>query len=279
MVPVVWNAMGGAFGGSLPPLQPGDPLFGHLRYIGAHLIVGAAATESVQRRARESGAALNAWVRARLEPLQLAWRRPGVDQREHVARNAVGMLWVGHPATVQGGALVMQELLARRAVLRQLVLNIEWARGGRLSNPELREVVKNHVLELLRFRPPFPILRRDVVRDTLYGTDGAGRAGGGSQLTLLILGALFDPAAQLNASCKPSEYRPGRAFREADDRYLIFGVGARQCIARDQVIETLVSALICLLELPNLRWADPWWRRMRYDGPIVSSMRLAFDSR
>ncbi len=40
--------------------------------------------------------------------------------RDAIKRNAVGLLWVGHPATVQAGALVMQELLSRRAVCQQL---------------------------------------------------------------------------------------------------------------------------------------------------------------
>ena len=273
MAPVVWQAMGGAFGAALPPLPSGDPVFLHLRNIGAHLIVGGVATEAVQRRARESAAQLTAWVQARLPALQTVWGLPGTAHREAVARNVVGMLWVGHPATVQSGALLIQELLVRPKVLRELA---ECA--AQCTDPwndaALRALFTRHVLELLRFRPPFPILRRDVPRDVRYGTDGASRAAAGTQLTALTIGALFDPAAHTGAP--PGAYDPGRVFVHAPDRYLMFGGGPRHCIASEQVVEVLVSALIGLLQLPGVKWADPWWRRMRYDGPSIASARLAF---
>ncbi|MGJ7495049.1 cytochrome P450 [Variovorax sp. RT4R15] len=273
MAPVVWQAMGGAFGAALPPLPTGDPVFLHLRNIGAHLIVGGVATDAVQRRARESAAQLTAWVQARLPALQTVWGLPGTAHREEVARNVVGMLWVGHPATVQSGVLLMQELLVRPKVLRDLA-----ERVGRCTDPwndmPLRELFARHVLELLRFRPPFPILRRDVPRDVRFGADGASRAAAGAQLTVMTIGALFDPAAHKGAP--PEVYDPNRVFVHPPDRYLMFGGGQRHCIASEQVVEMLVSALIGLLQLPGVKWADPWWRRMRYDGPSIASAQLAF---
>lgn len=273
MVPIVWQALRAAFGPALPALPAGDPMFLHLRYVGAHLIAGATATEAVQRRAMDSAAALNDWVRAHLPALQAAWAAPGAARREAVARNVVGMLWVGHPATVQSGVLMLQELLARPRVLRELAGRVRGSVDPWTDVP-LRALLARHVLELLRFRPPFPILRRDVPREVLYGADGTAKARSGAQLTLMVIGALFDPAAHVGGDA--SRYDPDRVFIDPADRYLVFGAARRQCIAPEQVVEALVSALTGLLLLPRLRWDAPWWRRLRYDGPIIASAPLAF---
>ncbi|MGR4868731.1 cytochrome P450 [Variovorax sp. LARHSF232] len=274
MVPLAWHAISGAFGAKLPPLPPGDSMLMNLRYLGAHLIVGPVATEAVQQRARDSAAEVNAWVRSHIEPLREAWSVDGMTpSREEVARNVVGMLWVGHPATAQSGALIMQELLARRGeprvkdfMARVLAHDDPW------SDAQLHGEAKGHVLEALRLRPPFPILTRDVRRDTLVGVDGSGSIDGGTRLTVMGIGAMSDPAAMRD----PQVYRPGRKFVDERDRYLMFGWGARQCPGRDPVVEILASALLGLLRLPDVAWADPWWRRMQFDGPIIRSMRLRF---
>ena len=274
MVPVAWQAISGAFGARLPQLPPGDPLLMDLRYLGAHLIVGPVATEAVQKRARDSAAAVNAWVRSNIEPLQQAWTHSGLAPgREDVARNVVGMLWVGHPATAQSGALIMQELLARWRDPKVAGF-VDRVRGhpDPWSDAGLRDEAKGHVLEALRLRPPFPILTRDVRRDTLTGADGEGRVKGGTRYTILGIGAMSDPAAMRD----PQVYRPGRMFRNVQDRYLMFGWGARQCPGRDPVVEILASALLGIVRLPRLQWGAPWWRRMQFDGPIISGMRLRF---
>jgi len=80
--------------------------------------------------------------------------------------------------------------------------------------------------------------------------------------------------AQALPGASPDRYDPGRQFLHPEDRQLVFGRGGRQCVARDHATEALTSALIGLLRLPDLGWADPWWRRMRYDGPAIASMRL-----
>ncbi|HSV57978.1 MAG TPA: cytochrome P450 [Variovorax sp.] len=275
MVPVAWQAIGGAFGAALPTLAPGDPMLLNLRYVGAHLIAGNVATEAVQARARRSAAELNAWARQHMDQLYPLWSDGGKFSRDVVARNVVGMLWVGHPATAQSGALIMQELLARRAepAIKALIERVR-THADPWNDPSLRNALKLHVLELLRFRPPFPILTRDVRRDTLYGADGKSRAQGGTTLTLMAIGAMFDPAA---TGEPPDDYVPERSsFHSEDDRFLLFGWGKRQCPGRDPVVEILAAALLGLLQLPKLDWADPWWRRLRYDGPIISSMRLKF---
>ena len=274
MVPLAWQGISGAFGARLPQLPAGGEMLMNLRYLGAHLIVGPVATEAVQKRARDSAAEVNAWVRANIEPLQQAWTHGGhAPDREDVARNVVGMLWVGHPATAQSGALVMQELLARwRDPKVAAFVNRVLRHDDPWGDAELRNEAKAHVLEALRMRPPFPILTRDVRRDTLTGAHGEGSVAGGTRYTVMGIGAMSDPAAMRD----PQVYRPGRKFRDERDRHLMFGWGARQCPGRDPVVEILASALLGIVRLPRLQWGAPWWRRMQFDGPIISGMRLRF---
>jgi cytochrome P450 len=277
MAPIAWECLRSVFSNALPALASDDPLIAHLRCIGAHLIVGGVATEPVQARAREASIALDAWVRARLPLLRTAWAPvagPAPDD-EDIVRDAVGVLWVGHPASVQALALVVLDLLRRP----------EWAalaeRARAAADPwqdvALRGDARLHVLESLRFRPPFPLLRRDVVRDGHLAARPPRRVEGGGAITLWGLGAMFDPAA--HAGSAPAEqYCPMRKWVEPDDRLLMFGHGSRRCIAREPVVEMLVSALIGLLRLPGLRFADPWWARFRGDGPAIVRMRLRFDT-
>lgn len=281
MVPLAWQAMSRAFGNLLPPIPRGDPMFMDLRYVGAHLIAGAVATEKVQARAMESAARLNAWVRSNIAGLQQDWSAGGWAgpvrpvSREAVARNVVGLLWVGHPATVQSGALLVQEIFAQRwnRELRDLVKKIQQD-SAPWTSTTLRSEVRRHVLELLRLRPPFPILHRDVPRDTLYGAEGRGAIAGGSVLTMFTIGAMSDPAAM--TGLRPCKYDPNRQFKDPGDLHFMFGQGPRPCIAQEQVVEILTSALLGLLQLPGLTWADPWWRRVCYDGPMIRELRVRF---
>jgi hypothetical protein len=274
MAPIVWRALRGCFGDALPMLAGDDPLFGHLRRVGAHLIVGSIAPEPVRADARESAAALDAWVRERLPAIQAAWGAAGAESREPVVRDAVGLLWVGHPATVQAVGLIVLELLPRKQ-WRSLSAQARRVEGDAWEDAALRTAVTDHVLEALRWRPPFPVLRRDVVRDGHVGAGRASRAAGGTTLTLFAIGAMFDPAAHAN-SPSAQKYCPARHWVDETDRHLMFGHGARQCIARDHVEQVLVSALIGLLLLPGLKFADPWWRRFHLDGPAIARLRMAF---
>lgn len=287
MTSVVWSALREAFGKAAPGIETGGThapgecpfaaLFGELRYLGAHLIVGHIAPRSVNDRAQKKARALNARVESHLASIRSAWNAKSEDDAA-TQRNAVGLMWVGHPATVQAGGLIMQELLDRPEIYDDLRHQAETLGDAVWSDEYFREQLRAHVLELLRFRPPFPILDRDVPRATEVDANGRNASlAAGSKLTLLTIGAMFDPAALQ----RPDLYWPGRpdaAFAEPEHRYLMFGLGNRSCIARHQVVETLVSALAGLLSLPRLRWAEPW-HRIAYDGPIITKMQLAFGPR
>jgi len=62
-------------------------------------------------------------------------------------------------------------------------------------------------------------------------------------------------------------------------RYLMFGYGDRQCPAKNHAVTILTSALIGLLTLPRLRWADRRGSRIGYDGPMITRIRLRHDGR
>ncbi len=275
--PIVWRALRSSFVDALPMLADHDEIFDHLRCVAAHLIVGGIATDPVQARARESAAALDVWMRERLSAVQAAWGDSNVSHRDRVMRDAVGLLWVGHPVTVQAFSLIMLDLLPRRQwhTLSTLAKLLHAAKADPWENAELRKQVADHVLESLRFRPPFPLFKRLAMRDTHVGARNGSPVRGGAMLTLAAIGAMFDPAAH-QPGLPAQAYCPARRWVDEKDRYLMFGHGARQCIARDHAVEVVVSALIGLLLLPRPSFADPWWKRFELDGPAIVKLRLKF---
>jgi cytochrome P450 len=253
------------------------------RWLGAQLLIGSIAPPDERQRALRSAALLGAafaqgqgTTTAGPFTLDDRWAQAVPDKTPRL-RDAIGLLWVGHPATVQGGALMMQELLARPQEYQRLRAEMAAAdKRGDANGLLVRERLRDHVLELLRFRPPFPLLGRLVPTEASFkvGTDpGAARttrARPGS-VAVMTIGALFDPAAQRE---DPREYLPGRHFYEPEDRLLMFGTGPRHCVAREQVIEILVSALAGLLQLGDTP-LGPQGRRA-YDGPVIVEMKLGY---
>lgn len=286
MVGIAWRSLARTFvpvdqaiAGADPtdPELPSPEFVADLRTLGAHLIIGAIAPARISALADARAADLNARVSSERSALRTAWAAHQPGDATAVQRNAVGLMWVGHPATVQAGALLMQELLGRRAVLRSLEAQAAALQNRVWSDAAFRVELKNHVLELLRFRPPFPILHRDVARDTWFDVGDkvpAGHAAAGAQLTLLTIGAMFDNDAMDGDDA--ALFKPGRKFRQDADRYMMFGMGGRSCIASHQVTEMLVSALAGLLTLRDLDWGGSTLRRMVYEGPIIRSMPLRF---
>ncbi len=290
MVWVAWSALRQSLGASAAAIEAGQgetsadakatamkQLFAALRALGAQLIIGAVAPPAVRRRAEQSAATLHDRIDPQRQELQLAWAARHPPSAAAVLRNAIGLTWVGHPATVQAGALVMQELLGRPALYRDLRQRAEQASAK--PDSSFRQFLRCHILELLRFRPVFPLLVRDIPRDT-----GFSAAPGiicpvkaGSQLTVFALSAMFDADA-LHAPERYCALRPALRGIDPAEQDMVFGHGPRDCIAKDHVLEVLVSALTELLLLPPLRYADPWFARIGYDGPVVSRMRLKFKS-
>lgn len=269
MCHVVWAALAEALGATAAQQIASsgdgpDKLFLELRWLGAQLIVGSTSPAHVRHRAERAGASLNQRVAAAHSALRDKWSQHGPSSDKAMHCNAMGLMWVAHPATVQACALCMQELLtSRRELCAELSARAVKLDSAVWSDKTFRTTLRNVVLELLGRRPPFPILSRLAPRNASFSVGRGcppGLAMAGTELILLVVGALADP---VNAKAE-------------DDRALMFGAGDRACIAKDHVVEILVSALTGLLILPELRWSHPWGQRLEYDGPAISRMELKF---
>jgi cytochrome P450 len=146
---------------------------------------------------------------------------------------------------------------------------------GVWKDGDFRKCVRDHALELMRFRPIFPLLARDVPRDTEFETGGHSNAQcrGGGSVAVWSIAALFDSRAVPDSS----RFCPHRNWGNEDRlRWLMFGYGDRQCPAKDYAVEIITSALIGLLILPELRLARDEGKAITYDGPLMSRMRMRF---
>lgn len=283
MVPLVWNAIRLAYDPAAgPTLEMRRELMLAARWLGAQLLIGSVATGEARQRALRSAVALTQACRNGDEfALDGRWQNALPDEAER-HRDAVGLLWVGHPATVQAGAFMLLELMARPEVYARLREEMRRAlANGQVGSPQLRERLREHVLELLRFRPPFPLAGRLVPEPAAFTAtsdpaDAKGRAAAGSMVVMLI-GALFDPAAQHE---DPDEYLPGRHFHDEEDRWLVFGAGPRHCIAREQVVEILVGALSGLLRIGDAEQVlkANGRRALSYDGPVLTRLSLSAEA-
>lgn len=243
------------------------------RYVAGQLLAGSMATLPLRRRAEVCGDALVSRMKGATPDIRKAWN---VTIPDHdIERNAVGISWVSHPVTVQSGALVVQELLSRPKVYDDL--HALAAKSDVWNDDCFRTIVRDHVLELMRFRPIFPLLVRDVPRDTEFET-GAGRNAkcpAGSQVNIWSIAALFDSREVSHCG----RFNPGRDWGDKKDmRYLMFGYGTRQCPAKDYAVEMITSALIGLLTLPKLALASEDSKPILYDGPLMARMRVRFDA-
>jgi Cytochrome P450 len=247
-----------------------------VRYVAGQLLAGSSSTLDIQRRAELCAASLRARIAGVSQDIQNSW---GVSSSsEVIERNAVGLAWISHPVTVQSGALAVQELLSRPKVYRTLLSMAEKLGPHVWDDHGFRKSVRDHVLELMRFRPIFPLLARNVPRDTEFETGGRNNAQcpGGGKVTVLSVAALFDPRAVPDSG----QFCPQRNWRhEKDLRYLMFGYGSRQCPAKDYAVDILTSALIGLLTLPELRLERDDSKAIIYDGALMTRMRLRFTQR
>lgn len=244
-----------------------------IRYVAGQLLAGNLSTPDVRRRAELRAASLRARIEGLSGDIRTAWSVS--SPFETIERNAVGLAWISHPVTVQSGALVVQELLSRPKVYRALRERAAKAGDRVWEDGDFRKCVWDHVLELMRFRPIFPLLARDVPRDTEFETGGRKNAQcrGGGSVAVWSIAALFDSRAVPDSG----RFCPHRDWGSEEGlRWLMFGYGHRQCPAKDHAVDILTSALIGLLTLPELRLARDEGNAITYEGPLMSRMRVRF---
>ncbi|TPQ31398.1 hypothetical protein C2U70_24155 [Bradyrhizobium guangdongense] len=292
---IVLRAMDPLFGAATPRVAAGvngninDPglqkqYMMEIRYVAGQLLAGSTATLRVQRRAELNSDALKARIAAVRTDIENAWNVHG-RSADFIDRNAVGLAWISHPVTVQSGALAVQELLGRPEVhkaLREEARRLQQIGPDEVwQNKAFRTSVYNHVLELMRFRPIFPLLARDVPRDTEFVTGARHNATcpAGGKMAIWSISAMFDP--DVTKDIKPfkdiSQFCPTRNWgNQADLRWLMFGYGTRQCPAMKYAVEILTSALIGLLILPELKLARGEGKAIAYDGALMSRMLVNF---
>lgn len=242
-----------------------------IRYVAGQLLAGGLSTAGVRRRAEVLADSLRARIEGVSHEIRKAWNVTGPS--EVIERNAVGLAWISHPVTVQSGALAVQELLSRPKVYRTLRSMAAKAGDRVWEDSGLRECVRDHVLELMRFRPIFPLLARAVPRATEFETGGRTNAQcpGGAQVAIWSIAALFDSRAVRHSG----RFCPHRDWGDEEGlRWLMFGYGHRQCPARHYAVDILTSALIGLLTLPELSLARDEGKAITYDGPLMSRMRV-----
>jgi cytochrome P450 len=242
------------------------------RCVAGQLLRGSSSTLALQRRAELCGDSLRARIAGVSGAIRNAWDMESSCPSEIIERNAVGLTWVSHPVTVQSGALVVQELLKRPKVYRDL--RAKAGKADAWNDSVFRKCIHNHVLELMRFRPIFPLLARAVPRDTEFETGGRRNAqcAGGSAVAIWSIAALFDRHAVSDSG----RFCPHRNWPDEDMRWLMFGYGDRRCPARELAVDILTSALIGLLTMPELKLARDAGKAIVYDGPVMSRMRVRF---
>ena len=283
--PLIWRTMKACYGDAGDALASGHPgansaeaaekqLFLNLRHVASHLVVGGVATSRVQCRAEAAGAALNQCVHAQKDLVRQAFASRLPDRPDAVIhRNTVGLMWVSHPVAVQAGVHLMLELIQRQEWHMKLKLQVAEAGEKAWHDEGLRRHIRLVILELLRFRPPFPIVVRDVPRAAFFeaGGERPAQVKAGRSMKLMVIGAMFDPAAV----DRPGDFLPYRTWRHEDDRYMVFGHGDRRCPGSEHVLEMLTSLLVGLLMLPRpCRLAGR--KAMVYDGPAAAHLHLVF---
>lgn len=285
LAPLIWRTMKDCYGDAGDVLASGHldataaqdaekQLFLNLRHVASHLVVGGVATARVQCRAEAAGAALNQCVHAQKDPVRQAFSSRLPDRLEAaIHRNAVGLMWVSHPVAVQAGVHLMLELIQREEWHLKLRQQVAEAGEKAWQDGTLHRHIRLVILELLRFRPVFPVVVRDVPRTTCFeaGGERPAKVKAGRSMKLMVIGAMFDPAAV----DRPGDFLPYRTWRDEDDRYMVFGHGDRKCPGSEHALEMLTSLLLGLLMLPRLcRLAGR--KAMVYDGPAAAHLHLVF---
>jgi cytochrome P450 len=163
----------------------------------------------------------------------------------------------------------MDRLLDCPAGLREAQALAAKLQSGGDADAELR--LRQIVYEALRFRPMVPLVVRHSPRETILakGTDRARMVPAGATVIAAAIAGMFDPEVFEN----PSRFSSHRKLAA----YLHFGFGRHACFGKYIADVVLVEITRSLLLLPNLRRAPGSRGKIRHDGPVATSLCVAFD--
>jgi cytochrome P450 len=186
-----------------------------------------------------------------------------------IGRYITGLAATAGATAVRAATHAIDRLLASPAGLREARELAAKLQKGCDANAELR--LRQIVYEALRFRPMVPLLVRYCPRETILakGTDRARTVRGGATVIAAPIAGMFDPEVFEN----PSRFCSSREL----SAYLHFGFGPHRCFGKYIADIVLVEITRALLLLPNLRRAPGSKGKIRHDGPVATSLWIAFD--
>jgi len=180
---------------------------------------------------------------------------------------------IAHPAALRRAQAVAATLDAHEEDERDLPSHAtgEERKEAWRRVEETRHRLRQIVYEALRFRPMLPLLVRYSPRDSIIAKDTkrARTAPAGSRVIAAPLAAMFDP----DAIEMPWRFCSSRPLEDL----LHFGHGDRTCFGKYVADAAMLEVVRSLLRLPGLRRVSGPEGRVRYDGPVTSSLVLTFE--
>jgi cytochrome P450 len=206
---------------------------------------------------------------SRLVKMRCARGGPAWLDDDWIRRYITGLAATAGGATVRAESHAMDRLLACPTGLRDARELAAKLQSGRDANAELH--LRHIIYEALRFRPMVPLVVRHSPREAIIarGTDRARTVPAGAIVFAPLIAGMFDPEVFEN----PWRFRPDRKLAA----YLHFGFGRHACFGKYIADIVMVEITRSLLLLPNLRRAPGSRGRIRHDGPVATSLRVAFD--
>jgi cytochrome P450 len=205
----------------------------------------------------------------RLIKMRYAGGGPGWFNDDWIRRQITGLAATAGGTAVRAATHAIDRLLAYPAGLQEAQEIAGTLRSG--CDVDAQRRLHQIVYEALRFRPMVPLLVRYSPRETIIakGTDRARTISAGGTVIAAAIGGMFDPEVFEN----PSRFSSNRPLAD----YLHFGFGPHACFGKYVADIVIVEIVRSLLLLPNLRRAPGSRGKVRYDGPVVISLCVAFD--
>jgi cytochrome P450 len=206
---------------------------------------------------------------SRLVEVRCAGGGPDWLDDDWIRRYITGLAATAGGATARAESHAIDRLLAYPAGLREAQELAAKLHSGSDTNAELR--LRQIVYEALRFRPMLPLLVRHCPRETILakGTDRARTVPAGATVIVAPIAGMFDPEVFEN----PSRFRSNRKLAA----YLHFGFGRHVCFGKYLADIVMVEITRSLLLLPYLRRAPGSRGKLHHDGPVATSLCVAFD--